>query len=330
MSPLQTIGIICFVIITLWLGVQITVLNTCLHAKRHVPTNLHILCQKEENYLLLRVFDLVKNEPQCTKLVKTLQKSVNAYDSRPRIFIVTPTYARPVQKAELTRLSHTLLLVPNIHWIVIEDSENKTSLVTNFLSKSRISFTHLNVPTPLPMKMKKEDPNWLKPRGVLQRNAGLSWIRKHVDPEEQGVVYFADDDNTYDLDLFEEMRYTQTVSVWPVGLVGGLMVEKPLVENGKVVGWNTVWKADRPFPIDMAGFAVNVSLLIHHRRAAFSLAVARGYQESKLLGDLVTINHLEPKADNCTKVLVWHTRTEYPKLKQERKLSVPSNVGIEV
>ncbi|GIY66848.1 galactosylgalactosylxylosylprotein 3-beta-glucuronosyltransferase, partial [Caerostris extrusa] len=110
MSPLQTIGIICFVIIILWLGVQIIVLNTCLHAKRHVPTNLHILCQKEENHLLLRVFDLVKNEPQCTKLVKTLQKSVNAYDSRPRIFIVTPTYARPVQKAELTRLSHTLLL----------------------------------------------------------------------------------------------------------------------------------------------------------------------------------------------------------------------------
>ena len=31
----------------------------------------------------------------------------------------------------------------------------------------------------------------------------------------------------YHVQLFEEMRNTQTVSVWPVGLAGGLMVEKP-------------------------------------------------------------------------------------------------------
>lgn len=98
------------------------------------------------------------------------------------------------------------------------------------------------------------------------------------------------------------MRYTRKVSVWPVGLVGGLMVERPLVKNGKVVGWNTVWKANRPFPIDMAGFAVNLTLLLQHREAGFSLSVSRGYQESKLLKDLVTIDELEPKANNCTKV----------------------------
>lgn len=95
--------------------------------------------------------------------------------------------------------------VPNIHWIVIEDAINKTELVAKFLAKSRLSFAHLNVPTPLPMKMTKNDPSWLKPKGVLQRNAGLAWIRRHVSPKERGVVYFADDDNTYDLDIFEEV-----------------------------------------------------------------------------------------------------------------------------
>ncbi|GFQ81960.1 galactosylgalactosylxylosylprotein 3-beta-glucuronosyltransferase 3 [Trichonephila clavata] len=330
MTSLQIFGIIFCAVTIVWLTLQVAVFNTCLHAKQYVPTNVQELCQKEQNYLLLRIFDLTKDEPQCTKLLKVLHKTINAYDKKPRIFIITPTYARPVQKAELTRLSHTLLLVPNIHWIVVEDAENKTTLVTNFLFKSKLSFTHLNVPTPLAMKMKKEDPNWLKPRGVLQRNLGLNWIRRHVHPDEKGVVYFADDDNTYDLDLFEEMRYTHTVSVWPVGLVGGLMVERPLIKNGKVVGWNTIWKADRPFPIDMAGFAVNLTLLLQHPEAGFSLAVPRGYQETKLLRDLVTVDQLEPKADNCTKVLVWHTRTEYPKLKQEKKLSVPSNLHIEV
>lgn len=54
----------------------------------------------------------------------------------------------------------------------------------------------------------ENDPNWLKPRGVHQRNAGLNWIRKQ--PSNTGVVYFADDDNTYDLQLFEEVYFTYT------------------------------------------------------------------------------------------------------------------------
>ena len=32
------------------------------------------------------------------------------------------------------------------------------------------------------------------------------------------------------------MRFTQAVSVWPVGLVGKLLFEAPLCKNGKVTG----------------------------------------------------------------------------------------------
>ena len=35
-----------------------------------------------------------------------------------------------------------------------------------------------------------------------------------------GILYFADDDNTYDLKLFEEIRKTQNVSMFPVGFIG--------------------------------------------------------------------------------------------------------------
>ena len=57
------------------------------------------------------------------------------------------------------------------------------------------------------VKMKDTDPNWLKPRGVLQRNAGLNWLRQTAKTRrlEPAVVYFADDDNTYSLQLFEEV-----------------------------------------------------------------------------------------------------------------------------
>jgi len=43
----------------------------------------------------------------------------------PVIYVITPTYARAVQKADLTRLANTLLLVPSLHWIVVEDSDSR-------------------------------------------------------------------------------------------------------------------------------------------------------------------------------------------------------------
>lgn len=54
------------------------------------------------------------------------------------------------------------------------------------------------------------DPSWLKPRGVEQRNEGLRWLRENGRAQlgginQQGVVYFADDDNTYSLQIFEEV-----------------------------------------------------------------------------------------------------------------------------
>ena len=49
-------------------------------------------------------------------------------NSMPIIYAITPTYARPVQKAELTRLCNVFLLVPNIHWILVEDSKSKFKL----------------------------------------------------------------------------------------------------------------------------------------------------------------------------------------------------------
>ena len=100
------------------------------------------------------------------------------------------------------------------------------------------------------------------------------------------------------------MRDTQVVSVWPVGLVGGIMVEKPLLnpKTGRVTGWNSVWSPNRPFPVDMAGFAINLGHFLRHPEAQFSFDVPRGYQESAILGHLTTRAQLEPKADNCTKV----------------------------
>lgn len=258
----------------------------------------------------------------------------NPYDNLeglPTIYAITPTHTRPLQKAELTRISQTFLLVPNFHWVIVEDSEEKTPLVSNLLAQSGVTYTHLNAATPKEWKLLLDDPQWKKPRGVKQRNAALEWVRTNADPRKPAVVFFADDDNTYSLELFEEMRWTKKASVWPVGLVGGVRFERPIVdENGKVTSWSTGWRPERPFAIDMAGFAINLKLLIDKPEALFSFEVPRGYQESTILAAVVTKEELEPKADKCTKVYVWHTRTENPKITRSKKSQSDNDLVVEV
>ncbi|XP_025907059.1 galactosylgalactosylxylosylprotein 3-beta-glucuronosyltransferase 2 [Nothoprocta perdicaria] len=245
----------------------------------------------------------------------------------PTIYAITPTYSRPVQKAELTRLANTLRQVARLHWILVEDAAARSELVSRFVAAAGLPCTHLHVPTPRRYKRPG------LPRATEQRNAGLAWLRQrhqHLPPPQPGVLFFADDDNTYSLELFHEMRSTRKVSVWPVGLVGGRRYERPLVENGKVVGWYTGWRADRPFAVDMAGFAVSLQVILAHPKAVFKRRGSQpGMQESDFLKQITTVEELEPKANNCTKVLVWHTRTEKVNLANEPKYHVDT-VNIEV
>ncbi|KAI5699273.1 hypothetical protein M8J75_000302 [Diaphorina citri] len=272
-------------------------------------------------------------------LTSSCRSQVNAYygnDKVPIIYVITPTFARPVQKAELTRLSHTLMLVPKLHWIIVEDAPNKTELVTNLLHQSNINHTHLHALTPTQFKLKKKDPHWKKPRGVQQRNAALEWLRLYRSGDnDKGIVYFADDDNVYSLKVFSEMRKIKKVGIWPVGLVGGLKVEKPVVQDGKVIGFNSMWAPQRPYPIDMAGFAINLDLMKKNENVKFSFDVQKGYQESAILSKVLSsAQELEPLAENCTKVYVWHTRTTDPTFPYEvvlQKNKKPaSDRGIEV
>ena len=124
------------------------------------------------------------------------------------------------------------------------------------------------------------------PKGVSNRNKGLHWILKHG--VDNAVVYFADDDNTYDLRLFHEVRQflfvnilpdhtcvnifqlrkTKTVSMLPVGLVSGSPVSTPIVENGVYAGFYVGWDGKRKFPLDMAGFAFSVK---HYREVKIDI-----------------------------------------------------------
>jgi len=242
------------------------------------------------------------------------------YSQYPPIYVITPTHRRPEQLAELNRLRSVFLLVPNLHWILVEDSSSKSEPVVEFLRASGLPYTHLNVATPEAMKLKSKDPHWSKPRGVKQRNLGIQWLRENRKSEKSGIVYFADDDNTYSPELFQAIRKTEKVSVFPVGLVGGLLVEKPLAgPEGGVAGWSVQWGRDRPYPTDMAGFAVNLAYLLGRPKAEFLDRVKIGYQETEFLKELVGEEGVGALRVAEERVLVWHTRTEKVNLNMEEK-----------
>ena len=71
--------------------------------------------------------------------------------------------------------------------------------------RCKVKSTHLNIRTDPKLQLKPKDPHSLHHRGVEQRNIVIDWLRQHYVNETSGVVYFGDDDNTYDLQLFEEV-----------------------------------------------------------------------------------------------------------------------------
>uniref|UniRef100_A0A0K8UEX8 Galactosylgalactosylxylosylprotein 3-beta-glucuronosyltransferase n=1 Tax=Bactrocera latifrons TaxID=174628 RepID=A0A0K8UEX8_BACLA len=165
-----------------------------------------------------------------------------------------------------------------------------------------LPFTHLA--SPMPEFYRKKKP---MPRGVANRRAAIQWLRQRN--ISNGILYFGDDDNTYDLKLFSEIRYTQRVSMFPVGLIEEYSVSGPVVRKGKVVGFLDSWVAERRWPVDMAGFATNLAYMAEYPNA--SMPYKPGYEEDLFLRSIrLNLNIIEPKANNCTEILVWHTQTK--------------------
>lgn len=223
------------------------------------------------------------------------------FEVLPTIFLITPTYNRITQLADLNRLKNTLALVPKILWIVIEDSGFKSEKIDHFLRSSQIKYVHLNIKSPWDII---NPPSIYK--GVIQRNLAIDWIRKN---NLNGIVYFADDDNVYDIELFEEIRSTKRISVFPVGLVGGLFYEKPKCLNNRIVGWFAYFLPKRKFPLDMASFAVHTNLLHIYNEAKFTTNKSRELEGSLLIDLKVEANQMEPKANCCRNLFVWHSKT---------------------
>ena len=61
--------------------------------------------------------------------------------TRTPLYVITPTYSRPSQRAELTRVSQALSGVEDVVWIVVEDSPTISNRIKKILAK----FSSLNI-----------------------------------------------------------------------------------------------------------------------------------------------------------------------------------------
>ncbi|KAG8377408.1 hypothetical protein BUALT_Bualt08G0029900 [Buddleja alternifolia] len=238
-----------------------------------------------------------------------------------QLIVVTPTYSRALQAYYLNRLGQVLRLVrPPVLWIVVE--MNSASMETaEILRNMGIMYRHL---------LCKKNSTDVKDRGVHQRNTALEHIERH---RLDGIVYFADDDNIYSLELFENIREISRFGTWPVGMLAQsknkAILEGPVCNGSQVIGWHTNEKSKRlrRFHIDMSGFAFNSTILWDpkrwHRPTSNPIrqldTVKEGFQETTFIQQIVEDeSQMEGVPPGCYKIMNWHLHLEardliYPK-----------------
>ncbi|KAF8084095.1 hypothetical protein N665_0734s0019 [Sinapis alba] len=233
------------------------------------------------------------------------------FDFAPRklVIVVTPTYNRAMQAYYLNRVAQTLRLVePPVLWIVVEG--NTASFETSeILRKTGVMYRHL---------VCKRNMTSIKDRGVHQRNTALEHIELH---KLDGIVYFADDDNVYSLELFQSLRQIRRFGTWPVAMLAPsknkAILEGPVCNGSQVIGWHTNEKSKRlrRFHVDMSGFAFNSTILWDPKRwrRPFSHptrqldTVKEGFQETTFIEQVVADeSDMEGVPPACSRILNWH------------------------
>ncbi|XP_043704544.1 probable beta-1,4-xylosyltransferase IRX9H [Telopea speciosissima] len=240
------------------------------------------------------------------------QLPVQDSDLTPRklLIIVTPTYTRPFQAYYLNRLAQTLRLVPSpLLWIVVE-MFSQSAETADILRRTGVMYRHLACYKNLTS---------VRDRRVHQRNVALSHIQTH---RLDGIVYFADDDNVYSINLFEQMREIRRFGTWPVALLTAsrskARLEGPVCNDSQVIGWHTE-RRNRRFHSYISGFAFNGTIIWDPKRWHRPMfepirqldTVKEEVKESMFIEQVVEDeSQMEGLGEDCSRIMVWHLHLE--------------------
>uniref|UniRef100_A0A5B6YKP5 Glycosyltransferases n=1 Tax=Davidia involucrata TaxID=16924 RepID=A0A5B6YKP5_DAVIN len=250
---------------------------------------------------------------------------------RKQLIVVTPTYNRALQAFYLNRLGQVLRLVPPpLVWIVVE-MYSASMETADILRKTGVTYRHI--------VCMKNSTN-MKDRGVHQRNAALEHIEHH---KLDGIVYFADDDNIYSLELFESMREISRFGTWPVAMLAQsknkAILEGPVCNGSQVIGWHTNEKSKRlrRFHVDMSGFAFNSTILWDLKKWQRPTSdpirqldsVKEGFQETTFIEQVVEDeSQMEGTPPGCSRIMNWHLHLEARKFVYPRGWQLQKNLDV--
>lgn len=256
---------------------------------------LHVIEIMEEKAKLVdnlnqAELELFEAERQLVHCDSELGHKMNAMledGAQKSIYVITPTYTRPSQQAELSSLAQSLAHIPYLTWVVMEFT--KTQLVSDFLEGTNLEYLHLDSAGKITGFSKD-----INACNVL-RNVALDHLANNKKVLD-GVIIFGNTDRIYNSDMFEKIRRLQRdVGIWPTGLTTDEFSCKPL----KFV--NT--KSDLKYPLNIA--SVGFSSKIVSQGLHFEEDVSDTTGVSRIVEQLVE-NADQIQAISCDITSVWY------------------------
>ncbi|XP_062190462.1 probable glucuronosyltransferase Os10g0205300 isoform X2 [Phragmites australis] len=268
--------------------------------------------------------------------VAIVREPPSSKNAPPLLIVVTPTRVRPLQAYHLHRLAHTVRLVPPpLLWLVVEAGP-ATRETAELLRGCGVMYRHLSTSHGAPQAARRRRLE----RGARQRNAALDHIERH---RLHGLVYFADEDNVYTLDLFHRLRGIKSFGTWPVAMLAvgksRTLVEGPVCDNSRVIGWHTNErnKMQRRFHVNVSGFAFNSSMLWDAKKRAHQAwnyirlldTVKEGFQETTFIEQLVEDEtHMEGIPTGCSEIMNFNLRLEDKHLAHPNGWQMTANLDV--
>ncbi|KAL8139254.1 hypothetical protein V2J09_005275 [Rumex salicifolius] len=264
------------------------------------------------------------------KVLAALVSQDLVLEVRKLLIVVTPTHARPFQAYYLNRLAQTLKLVRSpMLWIVVE-MNSQSAETADILRRTGIMYRHL---------VCNGNVTDVKDINTLQRNVAMAHIETH---RLDGIVYFADDNNVYSVDLFEQLRQIRRFGAWKVAKLSTnkrfFVPDGPICNNTGVIGWNTK-NVRRRFHAELSGFAFNSTILWDPKRWHRLILepirqldkVHRDFQVSALIEQLVEDeSQIEGLFGDCSSIEVWQFPLESSSIRYPHQWSLNRNLEMKI
>lgn len=206
------------------------------------------------------------------------------------LIIITPTIYRPNRLSIFKRLGEILRQIDNFFWLVVEDGVELDLELKNYIKTVTSNFHYFEHYS---QRYHYHD----------QINEALKYVKNN---NLEGKVYIAEDSHLYEKELFDEIRKTNKIAVFPVGNVGPNGIERPIYVNDKILNWDSGWK-ERKFPVCRAGFSFDSNLLKTIEELPLWNFIGRGVGgESEFIERFIeNVDDLEVLCDKATRCYVW-------------------------